>query len=272
MLEDLVINSVGCFLCLKSLTIASSNSSLRPGGGCAAHSDLLPNLEELHLQDMTYLESISEIVGHLGLRFQKLKLIEVTRCSQMKYLISCGHFILTLPNLEVVKVSFCDKLDELFSYHSRQKMYPDPVAPSLRILELKNLPKLRTLCRHEETCNRHLEAPNLIPPNLQLPSIYTDPIISPSQMWDISSIDQLPNYMQICYRALLSVFEVADEELAKQGTSYRASYAKDAKRMKLLAWANFDEAKWVFQNYISTMEEYMNLALRNSTYPMVTTE
>nr|POF06303.1 disease resistance protein [Quercus suber] len=151
MLEDLVINSVGCFVCIKSLTIASSNSSLRPGGGCAAHSDLLPNLEELHLQDMTYQESISELVGHLGLRFQKLKLIEVTRCSQMKYLIYCGHFILTLPNLEVIKVSFCDKLDELFSYHSRQKMYPDPVAPSLRILELKNLPKLRTLCRHEQT-------------------------------------------------------------------------------------------------------------------------
>ena len=165
MLEDLVINSVGCFVYLKSLTIASSNSSLRPGGGCAAHSDLLPNLEELHLQDMTYLESISELVGHLGLRFQKLKLIEVTRCSQMKYLIFCGHFILTLPNLEVIKVSFCDKLDELFSYHSRQKMYPDPVAPSLRILELKNLPKLRTLCRHKETwpC---LEQVNVIKCNL----------------------------------------------------------------------------------------------------------
>ena len=30
--------------------------------------------------------------------------------------------------------------------------------------------------------------------------------------------------------ALLGVFEVADEELAKQGSSYRASYAKDAIR------------------------------------------
>ena len=39
--------------------------------------------------------------------------------------------------------------------------------------------------------------------------------------------------------------------------------------MKLLAQAYFDEAEWVFQNYISTME-YMNLALRTSTYPMVT--
>jgi disease resistance protein RPS2 len=150
MLEVLVINSVGCFACLKSLTIASSNSSLQPEGGCAAHYDLLPNLEELHLQDLTYLESISELVGHHGLRFLRLKLIEVTRCSQLKYLISCGHFILTLPNLEVINVSFCDKLDELFNFRSTQNMSPHPVVPSLRILELKNLPKLRTLCRHKE--------------------------------------------------------------------------------------------------------------------------
>jgi disease resistance protein RPS2 len=149
MLEDLVINSVDYFAGLKSLTIASSNSSLQPGGGCTAHFDLLPNLEELYLQDLTYLESISELVGHLGLRFLRLKLIEVTRCSQMKHLLSCCYHIHTLPKLEVVKVSFCDKLDELFSYHSMQFIAPDPVVPSLQILELKYLPKLRTLCRHE---------------------------------------------------------------------------------------------------------------------------
>ncbi|XP_062170558.1 probable disease resistance protein At4g27220 [Alnus glutinosa] len=155
LLEDLVINSVGCFAGLKSLTIASSNSSLRPGGGCTAHFDLLPNLEELYLQDLTYLESISELVGHLGLRFLRLKLIEVTRCSQMKHLLSCGYHIHTLPNLQVIKVSFCDKLDELFSYHSIQFIAPDPVVPSLRILELKYLPKLKTLYRHETA--PHLE-------------------------------------------------------------------------------------------------------------------
>ncbi|KAK4576305.1 hypothetical protein RGQ29_027031 [Quercus rubra] len=87
------------------------------------------------------------------------------------------------------------------------------------------------------------------------------------------SIDQLPDYMQICYRALLDVFEAANEELAKQERSYRVSYAKDTirTRMKLLVWAYFDKSKWFFQNYIPTMEDYMNLALRTSTYPMLTT-
>ena len=40
--------------------------------------------------------------------------------------------------------------------------------------------------------------------------------------------------------------------------------------MKLLAWAYFDEAKWFFQKHIPTMEEYMNLTLRTSAYPMLT--
>ncbi|KAM3744343.1 hypothetical protein ACB098_06G046000 [Castanea mollissima] len=96
-----------------------------------------------------------------------------------------------------------------------------------------------------------------------------EPFTEAIERWDISNIDQLPDYMQIFYRALLGVFEAADEELAKQGRSYRVSYAKDA--MKILARAYFDEAKWFFQKHIPTMEEYMNLTLRTSAYPMLTT-
>jgi disease resistance protein RPS2 len=134
---------------------AAKSNVFCSGGGRTAHFDLLPNLEELYLQDLTYLESISELVCHLGLRFLRLKLIEVTRCSQMKHLLSCGYHIHTLLNLQVIKVSFCDKLDEIFSYHSIQFIAPDPVVSSLRILELKYLPKLKTLYRHETA--PHLE-------------------------------------------------------------------------------------------------------------------
>ena len=51
--------------------------------------------------------------------------------------------------------------------------------------------------------------------------------------WDISSINQLSDYMQICYRALLDVFEAANEELAKQERSYHISYAKDTIRTQV---------------------------------------
>ncbi|XP_075655382.1 disease resistance protein At4g27190-like isoform X2 [Castanea sativa] len=123
MLKDLVINSVGCFVGLKSLTVERSTSSnLRTVGECSAHSDLLPNLEQLHLYALADLESISDLASLLGLRFDRLILIEVRDCYNMRCLLSCGDFICTLPNLEVIK-----------------------------ILELKDLPELKTLCRHKET-------------------------------------------------------------------------------------------------------------------------
>nr|XP_023905162.1 (-)-germacrene D synthase-like [Quercus suber]POE44556.1 (-)-germacrene d synthase [Quercus suber] len=95
-----------------------------------------------------------------------------------------------------------------------------------------------------------------------------EPFTEAIERWDISYIDQLPKYMQICYRALFDVFEAIENELAKKERSYRISYAKDA--MKRLVRAYFDEAKWFHQNYIPTMEEYMHVALKTSGYPMLT--
>ncbi|GMY31546.1 sesquiterpene synthase 2-like, partial [Fagus crenata] len=95
-----------------------------------------------------------------------------------------------------------------------------------------------------------------------------EPFTEAIERWDISSIDQLPEYMQICYRALFDVFEAIEEELAKQERSYRINYAKDA--MKLLVRAYFDEGKWFHQDYVPTMEEYMHVALKSSGYPMLT--
>ncbi|XP_062169185.1 disease resistance protein At4g27190-like isoform X1 [Alnus glutinosa] len=149
MLEDWVINRVGCFASLKSLTIQSCSGSAW-GGGCAAQYDLLPNLEELHLVHMEYGESISQLLGHLGLRFRRLKLIQVQLCSEMKYLLSCGDFIHDLPNLEVIEVRHCAMLGELFSY--RHSMQYIAVVPRLLTLKLVNLPQLKTLCRDDETC------------------------------------------------------------------------------------------------------------------------
>ncbi|KAJ0045610.1 hypothetical protein Pint_04267 [Pistacia integerrima] len=155
----------------RRVTISSLDLSgewigcLRPEGGCAAHYDLLPNLEELHLHDLTYLESISGLVGHLGLRFLRLKSLDVTHCPRLKYLLAYGSFILDLPNLEQIKVNFCENLVELFHYYSEQSFTPEPVVPKLRTLELKYLPKLRNLCRQDESW-QSLEEVDVIKCNL----------------------------------------------------------------------------------------------------------
>ncbi|KAA8526921.1 hypothetical protein F0562_008850 [Nyssa sinensis] len=86
--------------------------------------------------------------------------------------------------------------------------------------------------------------------------------------WDVSCIDQLPDYMKLCYEALLDVYEEIEEEMAKQGNLYRVHYAKGA--IKQLARAYFVEAKWFQEEKTPTMEEYMDNAIVTSGYYMLT--
>ncbi|XP_075671424.1 disease resistance protein At4g27190-like [Castanea sativa] len=154
------IESDASFAGLKSLSIIKCPTSSGQGRGCAACCDVLPNLGKLHLYDVENLNSISE----LGLRFHSLKSLEVFDCFQMRYVLSGGDFIQTLPNLEVLKVNKCTNLEELFNIESGQNMAPYPVVPKLRILELKHLGELVTLCRHEETwqCLEEVEVFNCL--------------------------------------------------------------------------------------------------------------
>ncbi|KAH7861040.1 hypothetical protein Vadar_020872 [Vaccinium darrowii] len=95
--------------------------------------------------------------------------------------------------------------------------------------------------------------------------LFTDAI----QRWEISALDQLPEYMKLCYHALLDVYNMIDEEMAKQGRSYRVNYAKSA--MKDIVRAYFEEAKWFNEGYIPSMEEYMRVALVTGAYKMLAT-
>ncbi|GFS29269.1 terpenoid cyclases/Protein prenyltransferases superfamily protein [Actinidia rufa] len=53
-------------------------------------------------------------------------------------------------------------------------------------------------------------------------ALFTDAI----ERWEISALDQLPEYMKLCYQSLLDVYSMIDEGMAKQGGSYRVDYAK----------------------------------------------
>ncbi|XP_028066770.1 (-)-germacrene D synthase-like [Camellia sinensis] len=95
--------------------------------------------------------------------------------------------------------------------------------------------------------------------------LFTDAI----ERWEISAIDQLPEYMKPCYQALLDVYNMIDEEMTSKGRSYRLHYAKFA--MKNLVRAYFEEAKWFHQGYVPSIEEYMRVALVTCGYTMLTT-
>ncbi|KAJ6874840.1 valencene synthase-like [Populus alba x Populus x berolinensis] len=87
--------------------------------------------------------------------------------------------------------------------------------------------------------------------------------------WDTKSMHQLPDYMKICYEALLNVYSEIEEKVAKEGWSYRVHFGKEA--MKVQVRAYFNEAKWFHENHIPTMEEYMQVALETTGYSMLAT-
>ncbi|XP_034212829.1 (-)-alpha-pinene synthase-like [Prunus dulcis] len=76
--------------------------------------------------------------------------------------------------------------------------------------------------------------------------------------WDVNCMDELPDYMQIFYQTLLNLFNEIEEEMVKKGNSYRVYYAKEA--WKATARAYFDEARWLHEGCIPSMEEYMHVA------------
>nr|QBA83619.1 terpene synthase [Mentha x piperita] len=94
---------------------------------------------------------------------------------------------------------------------------------------------------------------------------FTDAI----QRWDIVGAEELPPYMRICYEALLGVYAEMEDEMVKQGQSYRIVYAKQ--EMIKLVRAYMEEAEWCYSKYIPRMDEYMKLALVSGAYMMLST-
>ncbi|KAL2496194.1 Disease resistance protein [Forsythia ovata] len=132
MLRKLAINStnLGCFAGLRLLKISYSHSTLKPTRGqCITSFDLVPNLEEIYFHSLSKLESISDFGDFLGLRFSRLRIIDIFSCPQLKHLFSVEDTGL--------------------------------VAPNLKVLKLKNLPNLETLCSHNESW-QHLQQLELL--------------------------------------------------------------------------------------------------------------
>ncbi|KAK2639470.1 hypothetical protein Ddye_027265 [Dipteronia dyeriana] len=164
LLENFIKDRVHCVSGLKSLTISSCVAGSRPrtfphplsmSGSQkklpVAQCDLLPNLEELHLHHLMHLKSISELAGHLGLKFSRLRILEVTHCAQIDHVLPYGDSMINTEMLEVIKIGFCDNLEEIFRYVPGQREAPFSVLPNLHIVELKYLQSLKTICKQEDS-------------------------------------------------------------------------------------------------------------------------
>ncbi|XP_022897602.1 terpene synthase 10-like [Olea europaea var. sylvestris] len=78
------------------------------------------------------------------------------------------------------------------------------------------------------------------------------------ERWDLNSIHQLPDYMQICYLALNNFVNEMAYDILKEKGFIIIPYLKKA--VSLLFKAYLQEARWYFNGYKPTMEEYMNIA------------
>ncbi|KAK1399809.1 hypothetical protein POM88_009672 [Heracleum sosnowskyi] len=81
---------------------------------------------------------------------------------------------------------------------------------------------------------------------------FTDAI----EKWDISSLDQLPEYMRHCYQSLLDIFA---EAILQRPEGHHIKLTR----------AHLQEAEWCQVNYFPTFEEYMNVALVTGAFKML---
>ncbi|KAI5658391.1 hypothetical protein M9H77_27184 [Catharanthus roseus] len=93
--------------------------------------------------------------------------------------------------------------------------------------------------------------------------LFTDAV----ERWDTKAIDQLPDYMKICYFALYNaVNEMAYEALKEQGDNIIPYLSK--------AWADLcktylKEVKWYLNGYTPTLQEYLDNAWISISAPVV---
>nr|WNV55398.1 beta-caryophyllene/alpha-humulene synthase [Artabotrys hexapetalus] len=87
------------------------------------------------------------------------------------------------------------------------------------------------------------------------------------QRWDVGAIDQLPEYMQVCFRALDDVVKETEETTTDEGRPYCAHFSKEA--MKVLTRAYYLEAEWFSIGYVPKFDEYLETSNISSGYPML---
>ncbi|KAF7148595.1 hypothetical protein RHSIM_Rhsim03G0006700 [Rhododendron simsii] len=94
---------------------------------------------------------------------------------------------------------------------------------------------------------------------LRIPkSLLIHNVVDPTSMWDISAMEQLPNYMKICFLALFNSINEIGYEIVKEQDANIIPYLRKV-------WADLcktylNEAKWYYSGYTPTLEEYMSNA------------
>ncbi|XP_023747963.1 disease resistance protein At4g27190 [Lactuca sativa] len=126
---------------LMSLTISNcSGIRILISQEKSSHA-MFPNLQHLVLDHLKNLETIVEGILSRGICLSNLKTIQVLDCPKLKGTISYA-MLRHVKKLEEIKVSGCENMCRVIESGGQKKKN----LPVLRVIEVKNMVKLRTIC------------------------------------------------------------------------------------------------------------------------------
>ncbi|KAG5568511.1 hypothetical protein H5410_064475, partial [Solanum commersonii] len=143
---------------LKSLHISWCSCDFGPSiAGSGQFDDPLPNLEILRFFSVDHLKSVSDFGHFLGLRFSKLRKLNILHCDNLTCLFNVGGAFSVPRHLEEISLFDCNHLTEfLAQFGSSQTTFVSSEIPRVRRLSLYNLDALRTF-GEPESMWEHLE-------------------------------------------------------------------------------------------------------------------
>ncbi|RHN65690.1 putative lyase [Medicago truncatula] len=89
------------------------------------------------------------------------------------------------------------------------------------------------------------------------------------ERWDISCLDNLPDYMKFLYVIILDLYKEIEQEMKKEGREYALNYY--VKEFIKYVQAYMTEARWLNDKYQPTLEEYIRISTESCGYALVTT-
>nr|ABB00361.1 germacrene A synthase [Crepidiastrum sonchifolium] len=85
--------------------------------------------------------------------------------------------------------------------------------------------------------------------------------------WDISAMEQIPEYIRPFYKILLEEYAELEKQLAKEGREKSVIASKQA--FQDIANGYLEEAEWTNSGYVATFPEYMKNGLITSAYNVI---
>ncbi|XP_071703503.1 germacrene A synthase short form-like isoform X2 [Rutidosis leptorrhynchoides] len=85
--------------------------------------------------------------------------------------------------------------------------------------------------------------------------------------WDISAMEQIPEYIRPFYESLIDEYAELEEQLAKEGRANTVIASKEA--FQNSARGYLQEAEWVNRKYVPSFTEYMKNGLITSGYDLI---